>query len=149
MLSKCIFRSLQHSTGAAGQRIKAVVICFQNVFSVLYNTAVFPDSISVYCCDLLSKCIFRSLQHSRHYFAVYVNIVVICFQNVFSVLYNTANIKTGLRRLRCDLLSKCIFRSLQHSSYEFTRPSIQVVICFQNVFSVLYNTALRLYYTSL
>ncbi len=175
LLSKCIFRSLNYNHRCRSDWKKPVVICFQNVFSVLWTTTqarmyaiasqlwfafkmyfpffelqqvftIFPSWLS---CDLLSKCIFRSLNYNWVNGLPLLSKLWFAFKMYFPFFELQRLSPFVLVNMCCDLLSKCIFRSLNYNASRSRSSSLSVVICFQNVFSVLWTTTFPAYHVTL
>ena len=115
LLSKCIFDLLTNTNILNGLDSSNVVICFQNVSLIYWRTPEtnpvtsrfllwfafkmylwFIDEqhqdqwlLRLYCCDLLSKCIFDLLTNNGDKGVMALGVVVICFQNVSLIYWRT------------------------------------------------------------
>ena len=110
------------------------MICFQNVSLIYWQHLGFTNVKIIFCCDLLSKCIFDLLttpasqtvpttrllwfafkmylwftDNTRNCSCNKKSWVVICFQNVSLIYWQHQSNICQCQAMGCDLLSKCIF----------------------------------------
>ena len=88
---------------------KIVVNCFQIVSLTYWSQQLHFGMMSFIGCELLSDCIFDILVTTYPVMMSIVYLVVNCFQIVSLTYWSQPGLGQHVDRLRCELLSDCIF----------------------------------------
>ena len=121
-----------------------VVNCFQIVFLLWSLTTNKTQCSFQHRCELLPNCIFTVVFDNLTLCPNSIEMVVNCFQIVFLLWSLTTFKSLTFNKIRCELLSNCIFTVVFDNFLSFLGCFFFVVNCFQIVFLLWSLTTMSL-----